>query len=94
MVVPSNIKIKNKFKNLTLHEKDFGGIQAEWHFFPTSHGKGPCDGIGGAIKRVAKEASIKSEWLIKDAKEFYNWATNKTTKEKHFSKKDWEFVCF
>ncbi|KAG8234752.1 hypothetical protein J437_LFUL009991 [Ladona fulva] len=39
------------------HEEDFG-ITAEWHFFAMSHGKGPCDGIGGMLKRLAAKASL------------------------------------
>ena len=36
------------FLNLCLHEKDFD-LKAEWQFFATSHGKGPCDGLGKAL---------------------------------------------
>ena len=36
--------------NLCCHKNDFG-IDTEWVFFTTSHGKLPCDKIGGAIKR-------------------------------------------
>ena len=46
------------FLNLCLHEDDFG-VRAEWHFFATSHGKGPSDGIGGTIKREAARASLQ-----------------------------------
>ena len=28
-------------------------------FFATSHGKGPCDGIGGTDKRLAAKASLQ-----------------------------------
>ena len=28
-------------------------------FFPTSHGKGPCDGMGGTAKRLAAKASLQ-----------------------------------
>ena len=38
------------FINLCCHKNDFG-IDTEWVFFTTSHGKLPCDKIGGAIKR-------------------------------------------
>ena len=40
------------------HNKDFG-MPAEWHFFATSHGKGPCDGVGGTVKRLAARASLQ-----------------------------------
>ena len=51
-------KNKKNFINLCHHEKDFG-IAAEWHFFATSHGKGPCDGVGGTVKRLAARASLQ-----------------------------------
>ena len=37
---------------------DFG-IEASWNFFATSHGKSPCDGIGGTVKRVTGRASLQ-----------------------------------
>jgi hypothetical protein len=37
-------KNKNNFINLCHHNTDFG-INAKWHFFATSHRKGPCDDV-------------------------------------------------
>jgi hypothetical protein len=54
----SQYKNKKNFINLCNHFNDFG-IHAEWHFFATSHGKGPCDGVGGSIKRNAARASLQ-----------------------------------
>lgn len=51
-------KNRKNFINLCHHEADFG-VPAEWHFFATSHGKGPSDGIGGTIKRLAARASLQ-----------------------------------
>ena len=82
-------KNKSNFKNLCCHEKDFN-IKAEWHFFPTSHGKGPCDGIGGNIKRMARDASIRKTAEINSAKQFFDWATSQEVKRQF--KKDWEFI--
>ena len=45
------------FLNLCLHKEDFS-IKAEWIFFETSHGKSPCDGIGGAVKCHAAKRSL------------------------------------
>ena len=42
-------KNKKSFYNLCKHQEDFG-IRAAWSFFATSHGKSPCDGIGGTVK--------------------------------------------
>ena len=41
-----------------MHKSDFG-FDAEWNFFATAHGKSPCDGIGGNIKRVSANESLK-----------------------------------
>lgn len=51
-------KNRKNFANILHHEEDFG-CPAEWHFFATSHGKGPCDGVGGALKRAAAKASLQ-----------------------------------
>ena len=45
------------FMNLCLHEIDFG-LTADWVFFATSHGKSPCDGIGGTVKRLVRRESL------------------------------------
>ena len=50
-------KNQKNFANL-YHKEDFW-VQAEWHFYVTSHGKGPCDGIGGTIKCLAATASLQ-----------------------------------
>ena len=47
-----------KICNLTYHSNDFE-LQATWNFFATSHGKQPCDGIGGTVKRIAAKASLQ-----------------------------------
>lgn len=54
----SQYKNKSNFINLAHHEEDFG-VPGEWHFFATSHGKGPCDGVGGTVKRLAARASLQ-----------------------------------
>ena len=68
-------KNKKNFINLTHHEQDLK-IAAEWHFFPTSHGKGPCDGIGGTLKRLAARASLQRvNNPIRTPRELFTWAT-------------------
>lgn len=54
----SQYKNKKNFLNLCFHSKDFE-ISAAWNFFATSHGKGPCDGVGGTLKRLAAKASLQ-----------------------------------
>lgn len=51
-------KNKNNFANLCHHNEDFG-LEAEWNFFATSHGKSACDGIGGTVKRLLTKASLQ-----------------------------------
>ena len=51
-------KNKKNFINLCPHMKDFG-VQAEWHFFATSHGKTAADGAAGTLKRLATKASLQ-----------------------------------
>ena len=46
------------FLNLCFHKQDFD-IDAEWVFFATSHGKSPCDGIGGFVKRYVAKRSLQ-----------------------------------
>ncbi len=54
----SQYKNCKNFINLCHHQKDYG-IEGEWHFFATSHGKGPCDGVGGTVKWLAARASLQ-----------------------------------
>ena len=51
-------------------------MKAEWHFFATSHGKSPCDGVGGTIKRLVARASLQATTgnHILNAKELFSWA--------------------
>lgn len=66
-------KNKKNFINLVFHENDFG-VKAEWHFFATSHGKGPCDGLGGTIKRLAARASLTNiNYPINTPHIFFSW---------------------
>ena len=84
-------KNKENLFNLCLHEDDFG-IEAEWHFFATSHGKGrgkgPCDGVGGTVKREARRASLQSPFrnLIGSAKDLYYWCKG------HFKSIEFRYV--
>ena len=66
---------KNRFNmtSLLFHVKDFG-IPAEWHFFATAHGKGPSDGLGGTLKRLATRASLQGV-VIQTARELYDLAS-------------------
>ena len=34
-------------------------MDAEWIVFATSHGKSPCDGVGGFVKRYVAKSSLQ-----------------------------------
>ena len=51
-------KNSKHFVNLCHHFDDFS-MHCEWNFFATSHGKSPCDGIGGTVKRLTTRASLQ-----------------------------------
>ena len=54
----SQYKNYKNFVNLCLHKSDFN-FKARWMFFATSHGKSPCDGIGGTVKRLVRRESLQ-----------------------------------
>lgn len=74
---PQQFKNKKNFTNLCLHNKDFD-INAEWHFFATAHGKGPCDGLGGMVKAEARKACLQfgSDKYILNASDLFKWAAD------------------
>ena len=67
------------FKNRFNYKQDFG-TDAEFHFHATAHGKGPCDGLGGNLKRLAARASLQlpTDKAITSAKRLYDWAKSST----------------
>ena len=46
------------FLNLCHHQQDFN-MDSEWIFFATSHGKLPCDGVGGFVKHYVVKHSLQ-----------------------------------
>ena len=62
------------FLNLCHHQNDFG-MDCKWNFFATSHGKSPCDGIGGTVKRIVAKASLQrhKENQILTAREMFDF---------------------
>ena len=64
------------FNLVSLHKAMFG-ISASGQYFESGHGKGPCDGVGGSVKRAADRA-VKTGKLIKTAQDFYAWGISET----------------
>ena len=71
----SQYKNKYNFLNLINHKNDIG-INAEWHFFTTSHSKGAFDGIGDTVKRHAYFTSLKKDTylLLTSPERLFQWA--------------------
>lgn len=81
---PSQYKNKKNFLNLCMFKTDFG-IEAEWHFFATSHGKSPCDALGGTFKRNAKLYNMKNAANpINSAKTLFDWSQTNPNSKIHF----------
>lgn len=83
----SSAQYKNRknLSNLCHHESDFN-LKAEWHFFATSHGKSPCDGIGGTVKRLAARASLQRPYQnqIIDSENLFSFCVSNILNIKFF----------
>jgi hypothetical protein len=74
---------------------DFG-IEVDWNFFASSHGKNACDGLTGTIKRLAAKAQCISSAVIDSAHKLFVWAQRNipeivieyATKEQYTSTED------
>ena len=51
-------KNRKNFINLCHHQQDLN-MDAEWIFFAASHGKSPCNGVGGFVKRYVAKRSLQ-----------------------------------
>lgn len=71
------------FEAILTHKEKYGS-NATWNYFEAGHGKGPCDGVGGTVKRMADEAVNSSRVSIQDPEEFMTWAKQSTMKGVHF----------
>ena len=71
---------KNCKYSINLYHRfhDFS-IECTWDFFATSHGKSPCDGIGGTVKKLTSQASLQrlTSDQILSAKEMFMFCKGK-----------------
>ena len=56
---------------LAYHQELFN-TSASWQWLETGHGKGPCDGVGGAVKKMAENAVQKGA-IISEADFFCHY---------------------
>ena len=52
--------------------------KSEWHFHESAHGKGPCDGAGGTMKRLARKASLQMTHQISTSKQLFELANQES----------------
>ena len=71
----AHFKNAKNFASLSLFKRDYG-VSAEWHFFGSGHGKGACDGLGGTVKRLHRNALKQRDPnnAISTPKLLYDWA--------------------
>ena len=72
---PSHFKNRRNILNLTFHDVDFE-VPGVWSFSATSHGKGPVDGLGAALKSTATRYLLRHgpTEAFKSAKGFYEFS--------------------
>lgn len=77
---PQQFKNIKHFATIYNHVNDFNH-SAVWHFHASAHGKGPCDGAGGTLKRLARRASLQmiGNDRITSPSELYEWATKESS---------------
>jgi hypothetical protein len=79
----SAAQFKNRFMFSSLVMlKSLYNINIQWSFFATSHGKGPCDALGGTAKRVVCQRILTQKAFVVDAKTFQEVLTNSGSKIK------------
>ncbi|MES9879799.1 MAG: hypothetical protein ABW185_02860 [Sedimenticola sp.] len=73
----SQYQNKSIFNLLCHHEAELS-VHARWDYLEAGHGKGPCDGLGGSVKRSADMAVKRGKAVIQTAEDFYAWAVSET----------------
>ena len=75
---PNQYKNVYHFQTVCHHDEVDFHVPCEWVFFATSHGKSPCDGLGGTTKRLTTRASLQRpiENQITSAKEMYEFCVS------------------
>ena len=68
----SQYRNKRIFSIVAQHDTIFPGIRSSWLYFEAGHKKGPCDGVGGTVKRVADMSFQRHSVIIQSANDFYH----------------------
>lgn len=68
-------QFKNRFSRSNIARPLFDHhrlIDVEWCVFPTAHGKGPVDGVGGTIKRAVWRRILQKQALVNTPEDLIN----------------------
>lgn len=66
---------KNRFAMCYLSRfSDLYGVEADWNFTESYHGKGPMDGVGAVVKHNVYMAVLRKGLLVRNPQEFYEAA--------------------
>ena len=79
---------KSIFYIVSRHKSLFD-VSASWNYFEAGHRKGPCDGVGGLVKRMADKAVKQQKVVIEDAQDFFS-----CTQAAHVRKLRVVHLCF
>ena len=77
----SQYRNKTIFQIVSYYKEDFG-VPCVWYYLEAGHGKGPCDGLGAAVKRSASRAIAQGR-VIQSPKDFYEWTKNISSSVKY-----------
>ncbi|XP_052073589.1 uncharacterized protein LOC127711546 isoform X2 [Mytilus californianus] len=78
---PGQFKSKTPFADVSKSNEDYG-FPVEKHFFGTRHGKGPCDGEFGVVKRSVSNSILARSSIVSDAEDFYKYASDELSIQK------------
>ena len=79
----SQYRNKMIFWIIANHKRIFK-CEGQWHYLEKGHGKGPCDGVGGSLKRDAYEATKQGK-LVSNPATFYEWAKSRNRTRLHYA---------
>ena len=77
----SQYKNYKNFVNIVSHQTEFG-INCEWHFTATSHGKSTCDAMCAVVKRATRLESLKPGIVIANSRQMFEFLVKTNLKEK------------
>ncbi|KAJ8688039.1 hypothetical protein QAD02_023834 [Eretmocerus hayati] len=78
--VAQHSKNTSNFENLINHKKDFG-LEAEWHFNATAHGKNACDGEDYLLVKSDLSVKFDGAKTVPGTLSYHSFQVLETTKQ-------------